>query len=97
MDYEKDFFGRPKKRERCACMSWTTANGEIRPLMVKAKDNNGEVQTLQNIEVLSSKKKMVMHQVAVWTFVCRTVLYETSKIFILTVCSIDGIWEISWV
>lgn len=50
MGYEKDFFRNAKEARKCACMSWITANGEIRPIIVKAKDDNGGVQTLRNIE-----------------------------------------------
>lgn len=36
------------KCEKCTRMSWTTANSEICSIMLKAKDDNREVQTLKN-------------------------------------------------
>lgn len=50
-----DIYGRPDKRKPCACMSWTTASGEITPIMVKIQDEDGEIVELRNIEFLRAE------------------------------------------
>lgn len=47
----------PKDRQEIACKCWYTASGRSIPLMFQVKDEDGALQTIRNIRVISSEKK----------------------------------------
>lgn len=48
---------RGKQRE-IACQCWFTSKGKITPLMLKVQDEDGEIRTVHQIQVLSQEEKM---------------------------------------
>lgn len=40
-----------------ACACWFTSKGNITPLMIKLQDEDGEIQTIRQIQVYSQEKK----------------------------------------
>lgn len=45
------------KRMEIACKCWFTSTGEAIPLMIKVKDEEGEIRCITRIEVLYAEKK----------------------------------------
>lgn len=45
------------RQKEIACECWCTSKGEITPLMIKLKDEDGEVQTIRDIQVHSQTKR----------------------------------------
>ena len=41
-----------------ACECWCTSSGKIIPLMLKVKDEDGEIRVIRQIEIHSQEKKM---------------------------------------
>ncbi len=41
-----------------ACECWFTSSGKIIPLMLKVKDEDGEIRVIRQIEIHSQEKKM---------------------------------------
>ena len=48
---------RGKQRE-IACQCWFTSKGKVMPLMLKVEDEDGEIRTVRQIQVLSQEEKM---------------------------------------
>lgn len=48
---------RGRQRE-IACQCWFTSKGEITPLMLKMRDENGEIKTVRQIQVLFREEKL---------------------------------------
>ena len=46
-----------RQRER-ACMCWFTNHGKMMPTMLKVQDEDGEIRTVRQIQVLSQEEKM---------------------------------------
>lgn len=46
------------KQEQIACECWFTSTGRLTPLMLKVKDENGEIQIIREITVHSQEKKV---------------------------------------
>lgn len=46
------------KQKEIACECWFTSTGKIVPLMLKVKDEDGEIRVIRQIEVHSQEKKM---------------------------------------
>lgn len=46
------------KQKQIACECWFTSTGKLMPLMLKVKDENGEIQVIREITVHSQEKKM---------------------------------------
>ena len=90
-----DIYNRPANRQRCACKSWTTANGDLTPLMIKVEDESGEIQTVKNLEILFAEKQELYGSI-LWIFRCRAAIHDNSHTFVLFYHSKDGFWEISW-
>lgn len=44
-------------QKEIACECWFTKNGTITPVMIKLEDEDGEIQTIKQIEVFSQEKK----------------------------------------
>ena len=44
-------------QKEIACQCWCTSKGEIMPLMIKLKDEDGEMQIIRDILIHSQKKK----------------------------------------
>ena len=87
-----DIYGRPDKRKPCACMSWTTASGEITPIMVKIQDEDGEIVELRNIEVLRTEKHEEYNR-TMWIFKCRAPRGNMYQTFNLSYFSVMNKWE----
>ncbi len=45
------------KQREIACFSWTTASGEVIPIMFKMPDEDGVIQTFDKIHVIHTEKK----------------------------------------
>lgn len=45
-------------QKEIACECWFTSTGKIVPLMLKVKDEDGEIRVIRQIEVHSQEKKM---------------------------------------
>lgn len=89
----KDIYDRPMNRQPCACLSWTTASGELTPIQIKVKDESGEIQTIKNIEVLSTEKKSTFH-CNVWIFHCAAPINNIRHRFMVSYQSDKGTWDI---
>lgn len=51
--------GKIKGRQReIACQCWFTSTGRITPIMLKIRDEDGEIRTIHRIQVLSQEEKM---------------------------------------
>lgn len=46
------------KQKEIACECWFTRSGKIIPLMLKVKDEDGEIRVIRQIEVHSQEQKM---------------------------------------
>lgn len=44
-------------QQEIACQCWFTSTGRVMPLMLKIRDENGEIQTIREITVHSQEKK----------------------------------------
>ena len=44
------------KRIKVACECWFTSEGKMTPLMVKVKDEDGEIRAFRNLVVLAQEK-----------------------------------------
>ena len=44
-------------QKRIGCQCWFTSTGRVMPLMLKIRDENGEIQTIREITVHSQEKK----------------------------------------
>ena len=49
-------FNRGKQRE-IACQCWFTSKGKVTPLMLKIEDEDGEIHTVRQIQVLTQEEK----------------------------------------
>ena len=59
INYNHQAEERPKKnRKEIACCSWTTASGQIIPILFKMQDEEGLVRTFSKIHVNHSSKKL---------------------------------------
>ena len=59
INYNHETEERPKKnRKEIACCSWTTASGQIIPILFKMQDEEGLVRTFSKIHVNHSSKKL---------------------------------------
>lgn len=46
------------KQKEIACFSWTTASGDVTPIMFKMPDEDGVIQTFDKIHILHSERKL---------------------------------------
>lgn len=46
------------KQKEIACQCWFTSKGRVTPLMLKVQDEDGEIRTVHQIQVLSQEEKM---------------------------------------
>ena len=46
------------KQREIACQCWFTSKGKVTPLMLKIQDEDGEIRTIRQIQVLSQEEKM---------------------------------------
>ena len=59
LNYTEENIDTPKwKQQEIACYSWTTASGQVTPVMFKTKEENGEIRTFDRINVHTRKKKI---------------------------------------
>ena len=59
INYHSEAEERPKKnRKEIACCSWTTASGQIIPILFKMQDEEGMIRTFNKIHVNHSAKKL---------------------------------------
>lgn len=49
-----------KKEMEIACECWFTSKGKMQPLMFKYQDEQGEIHTIKEIQVLSREEKNLM-------------------------------------
>ena len=45
------------KQREIACQCWFTSKGKVTPLMLKIEDEDGEIRTVRQIQVLSQEEK----------------------------------------
>lgn len=45
------------KQREIACQCWFTSKGKVTPLMLKVQDEDGEIRTVHQIQVLSQEEK----------------------------------------
>ena len=45
------------KQKEIACQCWFTSKGKVTPLMLKVQDEDGEIRTVHQIQVLSQEEK----------------------------------------
>ena len=45
------------KQREIACQCWFSSKGKVIPLMLKIEDEDGEIRTIRQIEVLSQEEK----------------------------------------
>lgn len=48
-----------KKEMEIACECWFTSKGKMQPLMFKYQDEQGEIHTIKEIQVLSREEKIL--------------------------------------
>ena len=59
LNYNQENIDTPKGvQKEIACMSWSTTEGEVTPLLFKLKDEDGIIQTFDKIHVNYSEKKL---------------------------------------
>lgn len=46
------------KQREIACQCWFTSKGKVMPLMLKVEDEDGEIRTVRQIQVLSQEEKI---------------------------------------
>ena len=46
------------KQQEIACHCWFTNSGKMTPTMLKIEDEDGEIRTIRQIQVLSQEEKM---------------------------------------
>ena len=57
LNYDRESVKESKgQQHEIACYSWTSASGEVKPLMFKLKDESGEIRTFDRLHVNSSRK-----------------------------------------
>ena len=45
------------RQKEIACQCWFTSKGKVTPLMLKVQDEDGEIRTVHQIQVLSREEK----------------------------------------
>lgn len=45
------------KQREIACQCWFTSKGKVTPLMLKIEDEDGEIRTVRQIQVVSQEEK----------------------------------------
>lgn len=45
------------KQREIACQCWFTSTGKVTPLMLKIEDEDGEIRTVRQIQVLTQEEK----------------------------------------
>ena len=45
------------KQREIACQCWFTSKGKVTPLMLKIEDEDGEIRTVRQIQVLTQEEK----------------------------------------
>ena len=45
------------KQKEIACQCWFTSKGRVTPLMLKIEDEDGEIRTVRQIQVLTQEEK----------------------------------------
>ena len=45
------------KQREIACQCWFTSKGKVTPFMLKIEDENGEIRTVRQIQVLTQEEK----------------------------------------
>ena len=45
------------KQKEIACQCWFTSKGKVTPLMLKIEDEDGEIRTVRQIQVLTQEEK----------------------------------------
>lgn len=46
------------KQKEIACQCWFTSKGEVKPIMLKVQDEDGEIRTIHQIKVRSKEEKI---------------------------------------
>ena len=87
-----DSCGRPLKLKPCACMSWTTASGEITPILVKVQNESGELEEIRNIEVLRTEKHEEYNR-TMYVVHCRAPRGNMYQTFHLSYYTVTHKWE----
>lgn len=80
------------KRFSIACMSWTTATGDIQPISFKYQDSEGIVNIVKDIHV-RMKEDCVHYGDPVILFYCNASMNDCLVEFRLIYFRIKGIWE----
>lgn len=75
-----------------AVMSWCTSKGELKPLMAKIEDEEGEVRTIENIQVLTKEAQFYAGSKSI-KYKCQAVISEQMQEFILLFCPEDCLWK----
>lgn len=78
-----------------ACGCWFTSKGRSFPKMVKYEDEEGCIQTIQDIEVVHSEKKYYCG-IPMMSYVCRTVIGEMEYYFTLLYHVEESQWKLLW-
>ena len=59
INYNSEAEWKPKRnRKEIACCSWTTASGQVTPILFKMQDEDGIIRTFDKIHVNHSEKKL---------------------------------------
>ena len=59
INYNSEAEWKPKRnRKEIACCSWTTASGQVTPILFKMQDEDGIIRTFDKIPVNHSEKKL---------------------------------------
>lgn len=80
------------KRIRIACDCWFTSDGKMTPLMIKLKDENGEIQTIRNLIVIS-QETLFPSCSPTTEFLCQLTMFGQKKEVVLSFNHCQCKWE----
>lgn len=80
------------KRIGIACECWFTSEGKITPLMIKVKDEDGEIRTFRNLFIVS-QEKLFGNCSPVTEFLCQLTILGQKREVILSYKHTESKWE----
>ena len=80
------------KRIKVACECWFTSEGKMTKLMVKVKDEDGEIRAFRNLVVLAQEKLFGGCSPST-EFLCRITVLGQEREVVLRYMHNDCIWE----
>ena len=84
-----------RQQEEIACGIWFTSRGEILPQKLKFQNQEGEIQCIDNIRVITKEKKYYCG-IPTFVYFCSTRLQDREYLFYLYYYPEHCKWTLSW-